>query len=405
MSELPNKVTQIQVKAFGKVSGELTQPGHFSYQYTDKNPVSLTMNHQKAPYNHGALHPIFSQNLPEGYVRRYISEKLRRHANVNDMYLLALQLDKGIGHLSYESEIKKSDSGQLSLNDILSWQGKENLFHQLLDRYYLNGLVSGVQPKVLVNAINDTGKPSVGRSLLQQEDFIIKTFDDEFPLLTANEYVCMEAARACGLTPSQCWLSDDLKTFVTERFDEVDGKRLGIEDFTVLMGKQGDEKYQSSYEMLMKATYIFTKSDSQLKVMYQYIVFNCLIGNGDAHLKNFSVQYDESRESITLTPPYDITHTIIYDTIDNKMALKLNGSKIFPDKKQLVKLGNAYNITRPEIIIENTADRIRDYIKSSKEVGIVKGLKDSILASVHTGTSDRYSTKGYIHDKKKKFEP
>jgi serine/threonine-protein kinase HipA len=404
MAELPNKISHIQVKAFGADSGELSQSGHYAYQYTSQNPISLTMKYQQAPYNHGVLHPIFSQNLPEGYVRRYISEKLRRHANVNDMYLLALQLDKSIGHLSYTSEIEKTDVGQLSLNDILNWQGKENLFHQLLDRYYLNGLVSGVQPKVLVNAVNDTGKPSIGRNVLQQEDFIIKTYDDEFPLLTVNEYVCMEAARACGLQPSQCWLSDDLRTFITERFDEVDGKRLGIEDFTVLMGKQVDEKYQSSYEMLMKATYLFTKSDTQLRRMYQYTVFNCLIGNGDAHLKNFSVQYDESRNDIILTPPYDITHTLIYDTIDNKMALKLNGAKLFPDKKQLLKLGKAYNIDRAEIIIEEIADTTRDYVNSSAEVDIIEGLKDSILSSVYCGTSEKYSSKGYIHDKKKKFD-
>lgn len=404
MAELPNKISAISIDAFGKQSGELTQPSHYSYQYTNDNPVSLTMKYQQAPYNYGALHPIFSQNLPEGYVRHYISEKLRRHANINDMYLLALQLDKGIGHLSYRSDIEKTDAGQLSLNDIINWQGKESLFHQLLDRYYLNGLVSGVQPKVLVNAVNDTGKPSIGRSLLQQEDFIIKTYDAEFPLLTVNEYVCMEAARSCGLAPSQCWLSEDLKTFITERFDEVDGKRLGIEDFTVLMGKQGDEKYQSSYEMLMKATYLFTSSDVQLRRMYQYIVFNCLIGNGDAHLKNFSVQYDESRTDIILTPPYDITHTPIYETIDNKMALKLNGAKLFPDKKQLIKLGKAYNVEKPEVIIEKTADTIRDYLGSSNEVEIIGGLKASILDSVHCGTSEKYSTKNYVHDKKKKFD-
>lgn len=404
MAELPNKISAISIDAFGKQSGELTQPSHYSYQYTNDNSASLTMKYQQAPYNYGALHPIFSQNQPEGYVRHYISEKLRRHVNINDMYLLALQLDKGIGHLSYRSDIKKTDAGQLSLNEIINWQGKESLFHQLLERYYLNGLVSGVQPKVLVNAVNDTAKPSIGRSLLQQEDFIIKTYDAEFPLLTVNEYVCMETARACGLAPSQCWLSEDLKTFITERFDEVDGKRLGIEDFTVLMGKQGDEKYQSSYEMLMKATYLFTKSDVQLRRMYKYIVFNCLIGNGDAHLKNFSVQYDEGRTDIILTPPYDITHTPIYETIDNKMALKLNGAKLFPDKKQLIKLGKAYNVEKPEIIIEKTADTIRDYLGSSNEVDIIDGLKASILSSVHCGTSVKYSTKNYVHDKKRKFD-
>lgn len=404
MAELPNKITQINVQSFGKGSGDLTQPSHFSYQYHSNNPVSLTMKYQQAPYNYGALHPIFSQNLPEGYIRRYISEKLRRHANINDMYLLALQLDKGIGHLSYSSEIEKTEVEQLSLNEILTWQGKENLFHQLLDRHYLNGLVSGVQPKVLVNALNDTDKPSVGRSLLQQDDFIIKTYDEEFPLLTVNEYVCMEAARACGLAPSQCWLSDDLRTFITERFDEVNGKRLGIEDFTVLMGKQGDEKYQSSYEMLMKATYLYTRSDLQLQRMYQYIIFNCLIGNGDAHLKNFSVQYEESKTEIVLTPPYDITHTPIYDTIDNKMALKLNCAKLFPDRKQLIKLGKTFNINKPEVIIEKLADTIRDYINYSSEVDIISGLKESILASLHCGTSEKYLTKAYIHEKKKKFE-
>ncbi|MBL4909512.1 MAG: type II toxin-antitoxin system HipA family toxin [Alteromonadaceae bacterium] len=404
MVELPHKINQIQVKAFGKSAGELIQPSHYTFQYTQQNSISLTMKYQNTPYNYGALHPIFSQNLPEGYVRHYISEKLRRHANVNDMYLLALQLDKGIGHLSYASELKKTEVEQLSLNDILNWQGQENIFHQLLDRYYLNGLVSGVQPKVLVNAVNDTRKPSIGRSLLQQENFIIKTYDDEFPLLTVNEYVCMEAARACGLQPSQCWLSDNLKTFVTERFDVVNGKRLGLEDFTVLMGKQGDEKYQSSYEMLMKATYLFTQSDIQLRQMYQYIIFNCLIGNGDAHLKNFSVQYDENRKKITLTPPYDITHTLIYDTIDNKMALKLNGVKLFPDRKQLVALGKTYNINKPEFIIENIADTIRDHINKSIEVNIIKGLKGSILSSVHCGTSIKYSSKSYIQDKKRKFD-
>jgi len=116
------------------------------------------------------------------------------------------------------------------------------------------------------------------------------------------------------------------------------------------------------------------------------------------------VQYEESKKEIILTPPYDITHTPIYDTIDNKMALKLDGVKLFPDKKQLVKLGKAYNIDRPEIIIEEVADTIRDFINSSFEVSIIEGLKDSILSSVHCGTSDKYSTKAYIHDKKKKFE-
>lgn len=176
MTELPPSVKHINISAFGSHAGELSQPAQYTFQYAQPNPVSVTMNYRTEVFNYGELHLIFSQNLPEGYVRRYISEKLRRHANVNDMYLLALQLDKGIGHLSYESKIKQTTVEQISLNDILTWQSKDNLFQQLLDRYYLNGLVSGVQPKVLVNALNDTGAVLTGKRVLQQQDFIVKTF-------------------------------------------------------------------------------------------------------------------------------------------------------------------------------------------------------------------------------------
>lgn len=207
MSYLPEKIKHIEVSAFNREAGSLAQPSHFEFNYLYDNPVSITMDYQRDPINYGAMHPVFEQNLPEGYVRRYIIQKLMKHATVNDMYLLALQGNKGIGHLSYFSAIKRKETAQLQLKDILTWQGKDSIFALLLDKYYLNGLVSGVQPKVLINANNNTDKP-MEKSVFYQNDFIVKTFDEEFPLLTVNEYVCMEAARACKLKPAQCWVSN-----------------------------------------------------------------------------------------------------------------------------------------------------------------------------------------------------
>ena len=400
--KLPERINHLSVSAFGEEAGELSQPSHFEFNYINNNPVSITMAYRTTPYNHGALHPIFSQNLPEGYVRRYISEKLRRYAHINDMYLLALQMDKGIGHLAYKSDIAKQNAEQLSLHEILTWKGDKSLFHELLDRYYLNGLVSGVQPKVLINAKDDTSTQS--RSLYQQNEYIVKTFDDEFPLLTVNEFICMECARACGLAPANCWLSEDLQTFVTERFDKPKGVALGIEDFTVLMGKSGDEKYQSSYESLLKATKLYTHSQNEVARMFRYIVFNCLIGNGDAHLKNFALQYHKDRQSLTLTPPYDITHTLIYETIDNHMALKMSGAKSFPDQNELIKLGAAYGVENSKPIIEEFADLILNYINRSCEIELMPGLKASITKAIDRATSISASPKSYRHDKKRKYE-
>lgn len=60
-----------------------------------------------------------------------------------------------------------------------------------------------------------------------------------------------------------------------------------------------------------------------------------LIGNGDAHFKNFALQYQPNMLQVMVSPPFDITYTLFYDSIDQNMALKITGSKEFPDQKNL----------------------------------------------------------------------
>jgi serine/threonine-protein kinase HipA len=130
-----------------------------------------------------------SQNLPEGFVRRYISERLARTARVDDMYLLALQQGNGIGHLSFVSDIPRTEVTSVSVDEIIAWDGKQSLFPELLEKYYLSGITSGMQPKV--------GLP-VDRDLNYQNDVIVKSFSEEFEHLPINEFVCMSAAKYAG---------------------------------------------------------------------------------------------------------------------------------------------------------------------------------------------------------------
>lgn len=404
---LPNKINSIDVYIDQAAVGVLTHGSMHNYQPTqEKQHISLTMTHRGMDgYISGSLHPIFSQNLPEGFNRRFIAEKLARYAKVNDMYLLALQGDQGIGMLSYRSELDLPESESLSLHDILSYNSHEPLFPQLLEKYYLRNSLAGIQPKVSIpNAIT----PQTDRTV-QQKDLIVKSFDSEFPLLTVNEFVCMEAARACGLEPPKTYLSENLETYVVERFDKShDGIRLGYEDFTTLMKKSNDPdaKYNGSYETLLKATYLYTGNINEVEKMYRYIVFNCLIGNGDAHLKNFALQYSTNMQHIFVSPPFDITHTLIYETIDNKMALKLENSKEFPNISHLIKLAesNQFRIRNPKEIIESLSDNILDFIKSSNEIQLLKGLRTSIEHSISKVIFPNSFTKSYRHDKKRKFE-
>jgi serine/threonine-protein kinase HipA len=224
----------------------------------------------------------------------------------------------------------------------------------------------------------------------------------------------MEAARKCGLEPPKTYLSKNLETYVVEWFDKSsDGTRLGYEDFTTLMKKPNDPdaKYTGSYEALLKATSLYTGSPTEVERMYKYIVFNCLIGNGDAHLKNFALQYSTDMKNIFVSPPFDITHTLIYKTIDHKMALKLDGSKEFPNVAHLLKLAESdqIKIRNPKEIIESLSENIMDYLQASNEVQLFDGLRASIERSISdimtsSGSTKSDSTKKYRHDKKKKFE-
>lgn len=394
-TNLPAKISNITVCANQAELGVLTYGSTHHYQPTQETRhVSLTMTQRGIDgYSSSALHPIFAQNLPEGFNRRLITERLARYAKVNDMYLLALQGDQGIGILSYKSKLNLPEAESLSLSEILSYRSKEPLFPQLIEKYYLRTSLAGMQPKVSIRNANTVQSDST----VQQRDFIIKSFDSEFPLLTVNEFVCMQAAQHCGLEPPKTYLSENLETYVVERFDKTsDGKKLGYEDFTTLMKKSNDPcaKYTSSYETLLKATYLYTGSVAEVEKMYKYIVFNCLIGNGDAHLKNFALQYSPDMKNIFVSPPFDMTHTLIYASIDNKMALKLAGSKAFPDLSHLIKLAESdqFRIRNPKAIIESLGENILDSLRTSNEVQLFDGLRTSIERSISNTMTSRSGT-------------
>ena len=392
---LPAKITNITVYANHIELGILSYGSIHHYQPTQETQhVSLTMTQRGMDgYSSSSLHPIFAQNLPEGFNRRFIAEKLARYAKVNDMYLLALQGEQGIGILSYKSELNLPEAESLNLSEILSYRSIEPLFPQLLDKYYLRTSLAGMQPKVSIPNANTIQSDTT----VQQRDLIVKSFDSEFPLLTVNEFVCMQAAQHCGLEPPKTYLSENLETYVVERFDKSsDGIKLGYEDFTTLMKKstEPNAKYTSSYETLLKATYLYTDSATEVEKMYKYIVFNCLIGNGDAHLKNFALLYSPDMKNIYVSPPFDLTHTLIYESIDHKMALKLAGSKAFPYLSHLVKLAESdqFRIRNPKAIIESLSENILDYLQTSNEVQLFDGLRTSIEHSISKIMTSRSGT-------------
>jgi len=116
--------------------------------------------------------------------------------------------------------------------------------------------------------------------------------------------------------------------FVIERFDRTPTGRIHIEDFGQILDRPpGHAQYSGSYEEI--ASVIRWIAPDSAEEFLKTIIFHVIAGNGDAHLKNFSVIYPDTRNAV-LSPAYDIVSTVLYvKPGKEELALKLAGQKKF----------------------------------------------------------------------------
>lgn len=294
--------------------------------------VSLTMPVRPQPYYASALHPIFQMNLPEGYLLERLRHAFAKSASMDPMLLLATMAgDAAIGRVFVDAAHAQVDehhdpAGE-NLSALLSHAGAEGLFEHLFQKYFKRAALSGVQPKVLV----PEQLPVDQKASFSTRELIVKSGLSEFPGLAINEYVCMSAVAGAGIPVPECFLSNDRKLFVMRRFDRrSDGRALGFEDMAVLMGLGADEKYSQSYEAIAHTIIQFTEGTHTLRSLHQLfdmVAVSCIVGNGDAHLKNFGLIYQApDGQDATLAPAYDIVNTTCYIP-DDALALTLGGAK------------------------------------------------------------------------------
>lgn len=355
--KIEGRIAQLDVHTPPGLSGQLFQNAHFTFNYvnaaTEKSKVSITMPLRNDSYTRGALFPIFEMNLPEGYVRHYVFERLRKLVPINDMLFLALSGDKGIGRLSYRTDSVETDvEDVISLESIINSGNSNELFAHLVEKYLLNTSVgvSGVQPKVVVPE---------ERGTLPLPSLIVKSGNAEYPNIAINEYLCMSIAREAGLKTPEFWITKDSQLFIMRRFDILEsGERLGMEDFSVLMAKPADKKYQARYETLLKAANLY---EIDLTEIYEQMALSLIIGNGDAHLKNFAIIYNDVDGPYQLSPLYDVVCTKPYG--DENTALSINGSRNYPSRTYLERLGDQFGVKEPKKILDRIGEAVEKTCK------------------------------------------
>jgi serine/threonine-protein kinase HipA len=387
-------VRQLEIRAPQGPCGSLSHDASGYYLSTPGTDVTtevcLSMPHRARPYESRELHPVFQMNLPEGRVLEAIRYRLAKTTAVDAMLLLSLTGAKApIGRLRCllagdTQQAGTAEPGE-SLAQILAWDGAQDLFEELFDKYVLTSGISGVQPKVLVPEATLKG----GKVTSLTNNLIVKSGQDEFPHLAVNEFVCMSIAREAGLRTPDFFLSDNRQLFVMRRFDRTaDGSPLGFEDFAVLTGRTPLQKYEGSYEMVAKAIRVYADPpflQRSLGEFFRSVALSCMIGNGDAHLKNFGLTYTwPGSGDVQLSPAFDIVNTTMYLPGDT-LALKLAGDKsLFASRLGLMELARACQVTDPAAEIDRLVDAAHAVTYTHQDLlRQAAGLEEAIMRGVH----------------------
>ncbi len=132
---------------------------------------------------------------------------------------------------------------------------------------------------------------------------------------------------------------------LAERYDRVRDEedniqRVHQEDFCQALGIPAEIKYQSAGGPSLADCFGLIREASSapaldLIALLDAVIFNLLIGNHDAHAKNFSLLYRPD-QSIRLAPLYDLVCTVYYEELTDKMAMKIGGEA----KSALIHPGN-----------------------------------------------------------------
>jgi serine/threonine-protein kinase HipA len=206
--------------------------------------------------------------------------------------------------------------------------------------------------------------------------WIVKLPSNVYSGVPENEFVMMELARHIGIdVPETALISiDDIHglpqgirsisnhAFIIKRFDRTtEGQAVHIEDFAQVFGVFPEKKYQAaSYRNIVEVIHAEQGEEGIIEFIRRF-VFNALIGNGDMHLKKWSLIYHDKKNA-SLAPAYDFVSTIPY--IPNEgLALSFVDSKSFSSLSYDQFKRFAQKSRLPESIVLDTA---RETVQSFK---------------------------------------
>lgn len=342
-------IRTLQVSLFEHHVGQLTQTaGKIAFRYThdwlnhpDRCALSCSLPLDDQTFDDAQCRPFFAGLLPEGQLRKL----LMRQFQLSDGNAFGLLNEIGgecAGAVTLSNAALASSKAEPPEVRWLKEKELANVLDKLPQRPMLAGddgmrlSLAGAQDKLPVVMDGEriglamNGAPST---------HILKSAITTLADSVSNEAFCLALASAVGIPAAQATIAhagkhEFLLVARYDRFTSADGtlQRLHQEDFCQALGHPSEAKYQNEggpaftdcFALLRNVT---RPSAPAILQLLDYVFFNTLIGNHDAHAKNYSLAY--TGKYPTLAPLYDALCTALYPDLTNKMAMKIGSQYTF----------------------------------------------------------------------------
>ena len=236
--------------------------------------------------------------------------------------------------------------------------------------------ISGVQPKLSVKLDE---KQNMLIPVAEGGEYILKPQTPTFANIPENEQCCMDIAKELNIeVPLHCLipLKDKSLSYVVKRFDREKSVKIHQEDFGQIL--EQTDKYKGSVEQIgRKLREISSAPGYDVQLLFERVVLSFILGNGDAHLKNYSIAYRD-KDNIRLTPAYDIVCSKLVIPGDVDSALTIHGKKNKLLREDFDQLGDDFNIPM-KIRYEKFGNKVNTMRKIIETSSIAKEKQGQFL--------------------------
>jgi len=367
----------LDVYLHNELTGQLIQDdgGQTVFEYaaawldrSGATALSVSLPLRKERFNRNECRGFFAGILPDETKREIIARNLGISAR-NDFAMLERIGGECAGAVTFIPAGEPLPAKDYRYRTISPKQ-LADIFKELPKRPLLAGeegvrlSLAGAQDKIAVRIEGEEISLPLGGA---PSTHILKPSIERFVGVVFNEAFTMQLAGESGLPSAKVETreAEKIEYLSVERYDrthiQTDAgialERLHQEDFCQALNIVPEMKYQKEGGPSLKQCFELVRGVSSAPVvdlarLLDFVIYNYLIGNNDAHGKNFSLLYHEvgtANQQIRLAPLYDSISTVYYPELSNVMAMKL-GDAYQPEKvgpRDFEKLAEQAGLAKP----------------------------------------------------------